>query len=108
MKIRQFFVAKFKSSRLKQFKYNVDCTFRDLFYNGEIVQLADNQVLRSIRNIKNIEVDFNEVDNLYKRRNEIKRLDNSKENRNLINKLQDEINSMIQQNVDHLEKKTTC
>lgn len=69
MKIRQFFVAKFKSSRLKNFGYNIHTDFKDLYYNDEIVQLADNQILRSIRRIKGVEIDFEEVDRLYKDKN---------------------------------------
>ena len=49
---RQFFTMKFKSSRLKEFDYNITLNFDEAKANGEIIALADNQILRSIRGIK--------------------------------------------------------
>lgn len=95
MKIRQFFVAKFKSSRLKQFEYNINANYNQLFYNGEIVQLADNQVLRSIRRIKKQNVNFELIDEMYKDRNRLKFLANNKPNRNKIKSIQNKINKTL-------------
>ena len=49
---------KFKSSRLKEYEYNFNLTFEEAQENGEIIALADNQILRSIRDIQNKQVDL--------------------------------------------------
>lgn len=93
MKTRLFYTAKFKSSRLKQFNYNINTSFEELQMNNEIVLLADNQVLRSIRKIKNKDIDFDYVDQLYIKRNYLKR--RKENNKKEIKKLQKEINEIL-------------
>ncbi len=50
----QYFTFKFNSSRLKEFNYNIKLTFKEAKKFNEIISLFDNQILRSIRDIKKI------------------------------------------------------
>jgi hypothetical protein len=77
MKQRQFQTYKFNSLRLKEFDYNVTITPEEAKLTGEIVSLFDNQMFRSIRQLKNQTIDMNEIDELYKERDSIKREQNS-------------------------------
>ena len=49
---RPLYTIKLNSSRLKAFDYNIDSTFDEFKDLKEIIGLADNQILRSIRDIK--------------------------------------------------------
>jgi len=80
---------KFKSSRLKEFEYNFDLSFEEAQENGEIIALADNQILRSIRNIQNKNVDLVQLEEWYAERNKLKRQKSSQENSDRINKLKE-------------------
>ena len=77
MRQRQFQTYKFNSLRLKEFDYNVTITPEEAKLTGEIVSLFDNQMFRSIRQLKNQTIDMNEIDELYKERDSIKREQNS-------------------------------
>ena len=46
---RQLFTMKFNSSRLKKYNYDINIDYEQALDNGEIIQLADNQILRTIR-----------------------------------------------------------
>jgi len=48
---RQLFTMKFNSSRLKKYNYDIKIDYEQALDNGEIIQLADNQILRSIRDV---------------------------------------------------------
>ena len=48
---RQLFTMKFNSSRLKKYDYNIKIDYEQALDNGEIIKLADNQILRSIRDV---------------------------------------------------------
>jgi negative regulator of genetic competence, sporulation and motility len=65
---RQFYTYKFKSSRLKEFNYNVQLTFEEAQEYGEVISLFDNQMLRSIRQIHNRELDNEQLDTLLVRK----------------------------------------
>ena len=43
---------KFHSSRLKDYNYNITISFNEGKKNNEIIALADNQILRTIRDIR--------------------------------------------------------
>jgi len=64
MKNRQLYTMKFKSSRLKKFDYNITIDYQEALNNGEIIALADNQMLRTIRKV---------ISNTYKDKEEIKK-----------------------------------
>jgi len=89
---RQFYIYKFKSSRLKEFNYNIELTFDKAKELKEVVALADNQILRSIRDIRKRTVKHDHIENLYKERNIRKRKYHSIENSQRINQIQHRIN----------------
>lgn len=65
---RQFYTLKFKSSRLKEFGYEVDITFDEAKEFKEVIALADSQILRSIRDITKHNVKYDKVERLYSER----------------------------------------
>ena len=44
-----FYIYKFKSSRLKEFNYDINITFEEAQLNKEVISVFDSQLLRSIR-----------------------------------------------------------
>jgi hypothetical protein len=64
LKNKQFYTYKFKSSRLKEFNYNIQLTFKEAQEYGEVIALFDNQMLRSIRDIHNRKIDYNNPESL--------------------------------------------
>ena len=92
---RQFYTMKFKSSRLKEYEYNFDLTFEEAQENGEIIALADNQILRSIRDIKNKQVDLIQLEDWYSERDKLKKAKSSKENSDRIIELKKLIYDMM-------------
>lgn len=71
IKQRQFYVLKFKSSRLKDSKYNItiDCDKARLY--KELIALGDNQILKTLRTLTNKDYDFEKLDKLIKDKKEI-------------------------------------
>lgn len=63
---------KFKSNRLKKFNYDISLTFDEAKKLGEIVALADNQILRSIRDITKHTINYDKLEVLYKLREKLK------------------------------------
>ena len=61
----------------------------------EVIALADNQMLRSIRQIKNHVVDSDLIEQLYSERNKLKKNQHLKENSLMINELQNKINKIL-------------
>ena len=92
---RQLYVMKFKSSRLKRFDYDITLSFNEARELKEVVALADNQILRSIRDITNKEINYDYLEELYERRDRIKKLPHSTENAQQIKSIQDEINDIL-------------
>lgn len=98
---RQFFTMKFKSSRLKEFDYNITLNFDEAKANGEIIALADNQILRSIRGIKEkydndyIKFDSQILELWYEGREKLRKRRNSEGNIKRIDELQNNINNMM-------------
>jgi hypothetical protein len=64
---------KFKSNRLKKFNYDINISFDEAKKLGEIVALADNQILRSIRDIQKHDIKYDKLEILYKYRDKLKR-----------------------------------
>lgn len=59
-----YYIYKFDSSRLKEFQNNITINPNQGRRNGELIAIGDNQVLRSIRNIKGIETDKDKIKSL--------------------------------------------
>jgi hypothetical protein len=92
---KQFFTFKFKSSRLKEFNYDISLTFEEAKEYGEVIALFDNQILRSIRDIHNRHVDYEYLESLHAEKGYLKHKQHSIENANLIKNIQTQINEML-------------
>jgi len=92
---RQLYTIKFKSSRLKEYGYDIQLTPQQAKENGELIALSDNQILRSIRKISGKEIDYTQLEKWYQERNILKKQKHSKENSNKILELQNSILDML-------------
>lgn len=92
---RLFYTVKLNSSLLKEFKYDLNLSFKDCLRSGLIVSLADSQMLKSIRSITNKQIDLDQLESWYIERDYLKKRKNSKNNRKRIKDLQDLIYSMM-------------
>lgn len=86
---------KFKSSRLKEFNYDITLGFNEAKSYGEIIALADNQFLRSIRKIKNHNIHYELLERWYKDKNKLLKKENTSENSEKIRELQHNIDNMM-------------
>ena len=92
---RQLYTMKFKSSRLKEYGYNIQLTPQQAKINNELIALSDNQILRSIRKITEKEIDYIQLEQWYQDRNSLKRQKHSEENSKKILDLQNIILNML-------------
>lgn len=88
---RQYYILKFNSSWLREFNFNIHITFEQALKNKKVIALADNQMLRTIREITNHTVDMDKIELLFQQRDKIKLMDNNKENISKIKYLQKQI-----------------
>lgn len=95
MNTRQFYTYKFKSSRLKEFNYNIELKFNDAKKYGEVISLFDNQFLRSIRDINNRYVNWEDIDNLQKEIIYLKKEKHSEENVKKIQEIENKLNELL-------------
>lgn len=95
VKIQQYKIIKFESERLKEFKNRVSLTFSEAEENGEIVSLADSELLRIIRRLTGKEYAQFEIESVLKERKKLSRLPNSKAARKTLNDLDSQIERMI-------------
>ena len=95
MQKHQFYTYKFKSDRLKEFKYDISLTFEKALDFNEVIALFDNQILRSIRKIRNNQVDFNKLKDLQTEKNKIKKLESTAENSEKIKEIQSKIHEIL-------------
>lgn len=94
-KLQQFYVLKFNSGRLKKDNYNINITIKAARKNNELIALGDNQVLRSIRKIKNKDIDFDFINSLFKERRKITRRKRSLENKQRILQIDKDIDNLL-------------
>ena len=92
---RLFYTAKFDSDYIIYCKSDVKANFFELFRSGNIISLADSQVLKTIRQLTNHKVDLNKIEEWYNERDRIKNRANSKENKERIRELQKNIYDMM-------------
>ena len=86
-----YYVMKFNSSWLREFNFNVNISFQDALQTKKIIALADNQMLRIIRDITHRNIDMADIENLFYQRDRIKRMKNNKENISKLKYLQKQI-----------------
>lgn len=81
---------------MSESKYNIsDYTLSQARLNGETVQIGDNQVFRSLRDIQKINIDTDKVRRLFDERDSLKQSLSSQENLKLIQELQNKIDDML-------------
>lgn len=88
---RQYYILKFNSSWLREFNFDIHITFEQALKNKKVIALADNQMLRTIREITNHNVDMDRIEFLFQQRDKIKLMDSNKENISKIKYLQKQI-----------------
>lgn len=97
---RPLYVRKYHSSRLKEFDYNINNTFYDSKEFGEIIGLTDNQILRTIRDVKGIVLDKDELEELIEKSKKIEKelnkcgKENLEEKKKEYNELKEKIDSL--------------
>ena len=77
---RQFYTLKLCSSWLREFNFDIQITFEQALKSKKIIALADNQMLRIIREITNHNVNLDEIETWFYHRDKIKKMNNNKEN----------------------------
>ena len=92
---RQWYVLKFCSSWLKEFNFDVNITFEQALKSKKVIALADNQMLRTIREITNHNVDMDEIETFFFYRDKVKRMESTKENISKIKYLQKKIYDLL-------------
>lgn len=70
---RQFYTLKYTSSKLKACGYNITTTFDEAHELGEVVALADSQMLRLIRMLRKRTVDREKLERLFAERDALKK-----------------------------------
>ena len=94
-KQRLYYIFKLTTSRLEENKFNIQLDINQARLNGELISVSDNQMFYMIRKYRKQETDFGMLRNLYKKRDYIKCLDNSKDNINKISNLQERIDDIL-------------
>lgn len=95
-KQRQFSVLKMTSSRIKESKYNISSVASEVARkHKELIDLGDNQILKLIRRVNKKEVNFNKLDELINKREELKKQPSNTSTANEIDKIQTKIDKMI-------------
>lgn len=92
---RQFYTIKLSSSYITEEKDLVQTYFEEARKNRHIANLADSQMLRSIRELTNNAVNMDEVEELYCLRDRMKHRPSSEENSAKIKNIQREIDKAM-------------
>lgn len=94
-KMDLFYILKLNTSYIVRNNYSIDLTFQEAKKENLVIALGDNQLLKFIRQIKHNEFNKSLVDELYKTRNTLKSLPESKENSKRISEIQNEIDEIL-------------
>lgn len=92
---RLFYTVKLSSSLLKEYKYDLSISFEQCLRSGLIISLSDSQMLKSVRSITGQNVDRFQLEAWYTERDYLKKKKNTKENRERIRILQQNIYNMM-------------
>lgn len=91
IKLQQFKTLSFNYKRLANNNFDIKITPKEATFNDEIISLGDNEVLRAIRKIINHPYNNETLNSLIKNRKLLLKKENSKENREKIKQLNNEI-----------------
>jgi len=94
-KQQSFFIFKFESDRLRDVNYNLHITFAEAQRNLEIVRLADNQVLRTLREVKKLEFSGKELYDLLQKKKKITKLKDTEQNKAILFEINQKIESIL-------------
>ena len=94
-KVFLFYTIKINTSDIINNNYYIKSSFDSLRKNNKIVSIGDNQILRFIRNINEIDFNKEKIYNLEREKNELKKIDSSKKNSKLIIDIQNKINEEL-------------
>lgn len=92
---RQFYTYKIDTAVLREFNYELDLTFEQARKERFVIALSDNQILRSIRDIRGITIDYDELERLYSERDWLKRQRSTPEKREQIRQVQESIRDIL-------------
>jgi hypothetical protein len=90
-----FFILKLNTSYIVRNNYNINLTFQEAKKENLVISLGDNQLLKFIRQIKEKKYDKSVIDSLYKERDALKILPESKENSKRILNIQNQIDELL-------------
>lgn len=91
--MKLYYIYKINSSKLMENDYNIEnYTIANARENKELISIGNNQVFEFIKSIRNFETDFDRIQELYKKRDKLKRKDGNYEE---IVKLQKEIDDLL-------------
>lgn len=94
-KFQQFYALKFASDRLKKAHFNIDVTLDQARINSEVISINNSELIRALFRLKKVEFSQNELENLLKSRKNVKKLQNTEENRKKLEILKQKIESML-------------
>lgn len=95
LKLQQFNILSLTYERLAKCDFHLDITLDEAVYNDEIIQLADNEVLRAIRRITKHPYDEHKFKDLWKSREIVIKQKSGKENKRLVKELTRSIEKML-------------
>lgn len=95
-KVQVFYIRKFDSSRLKEVNYKLkNLTYEQCFLNGEIINISDSQLVRTLYRLTNREFSEVKLQELKSKKKALSRKPNSIDNKRKIRSIIDEINSLL-------------
>jgi hypothetical protein len=94
-KLQQYYIFKLSTSRLKKSNYSISLTLDDARKMGEVVSIGDSQMLRSLRQLKDQQIDSTTISQLFSEKRKIKRKKYSKENSAKLKELENQIDSIL-------------
>lgn len=92
---RPYYTIKLLSSRLKRYNYNISLTLNEGKETGEIIYLSDNQILRTIRDIRKQNVPQEVIEELFQEKQRIKKEIRTKKDIKKLNEIQSKINHIM-------------
>jgi hypothetical protein len=94
-KLQQFWIYKFTTDRLKKYNYNIQITLDEARQNGELVQIGESQLIRTLRKVKGLTYDPAEVDALWSAKKKLKSQADTLENREKLAQLEEQIDQCL-------------
>jgi len=94
-KQQSFYVLKISSTRIRESNYNIKLSLSQARKNGEVVSIAENQVIKSLFSIQNRKYDSDEIKELFINKRKIKNKKSSVENSEKLKKIEKRINEIL-------------